>query len=198
MQLTLASTSVYRKEILSKLHIPFATVKPDVDETPLPDEGAADLVERLAIAKARAVAEQVKQGWVIGSDQVATFDGHILGKPHSEENAVKQLAACSGKTVTFLTGLCLYNADSHHYMSLVEPFQVNFRALTPSQIRRYVQIEQPLNCAGSFKSEGLGIALFRSLNGRDPNSLIGLPTIALIELFTQAGIDVFDYMQVNS
>ena len=197
MQLILASTSIYRRQLLEKLHIPFQTLKPEVDETPLPDEGAADLVERLSIAKAKKVAQSIDDGWIIGSDQVATFEGKILGKPHNVDNAVAQLQACQGKTVTFLTGLCLLNAKTGQYQSMVEPFQVHFKSLNLSQIRRYVDIEQPLDCAGSFKSEGLGISLFDALQGRDPNSLIGLPLISLIELFKNAGVDVFDMMSTG-
>lgn len=188
--LWLASTSVYRKALLEKLTPNFQTAKPEVDETAQPGETAEALVERLAIAKARAVANQLAEGLVIGSDQVALFNGTILGKPHTAENAFLQLKAFSGNKVTFLTGLAVVNAATAEVNYCVEPFYVHFRELTDDDIYTYIEREQPLNCAGSFKSEGLGITLFSKLEGDDPNSLIGLPLIKLHQLLKQQGRDL--------
>ena len=190
MQLVLASTSPFRKSVLEKLGLPFDCHAPEVDETPRPDETPAQLVERLSIAKALAVAAHFKQGLVIGSDQVAVIDNSILGKPGNHENAVAQLERASGKTVTFLTGLALVNAESGSIQAEVLPFKVIFRQLTHPQIVNYLNAEQPYNCAGSFKSEGLGIALFERLEGDDPNTLIGLPLIRLIRMLEKEGVTV--------
>jgi len=186
----LGSSSPYRSELLAKLKLPFSTASPNIDESPLIGESPAQLVLRLAENKARKVAESNLSALVIGSDQVAVLEGEILGKPGTAENAVKQLMAASGKTVTFLTGLALYNAANQQMQSIVEPFEVNFRSLSETQIRRYVDLEQPLDCAGSFKSEGLGICLFSELRGSDPNSLIGLPLIRLVDLLAAQGVNV--------
>lgn len=188
--LWLASTSIYRKALLEKLTPNFNTAKPEVDETPLPGETAMALVERLAIAKAKAVADGLSAGLVIGSDQVALFAGDILGKPHTVDNAVAQLTQFSGHKVTFLTGLAVVNAATGEVHHCVEPFYVHFRSLSSEDIRCYVEREQPLNCAGSFKSEGLGITLFDKLEGDDPNSLIGLPLIRLHQLLKAHGRDL--------
>ncbi|MDO4643430.1 MAG: nucleoside triphosphate pyrophosphatase [Cardiobacteriaceae bacterium] len=185
MKLVLASTSPFRAAILHDLHLPFSTARPEVDETPFPNEHPRDLVLRLSIAKARAAVAD-EETFVIGSDQVATIDGDILGKPHTVENAVTQLLRFSGRQVRFYTGLCLRRGEE--IRSCIEPFDVHFRALSETEIRAYVALEAPLNCAGSFKSEGLGILLFAALQGRDPNALIGLPLIALRELFEQYGV----------
>lgn len=185
----LASTSPYRRALLDKLGLPFACVAPHVDEQPLAGESAMALVKRLALAKAAAVAAQHPDALVIGSDQVAVIDGVILGKPHSHERAFAQLQAASGKRVTFLTGLALVHQAGEVALSLVEPFEVKFRPLTEQTIEHYLRLEQPYECAGSFKSEGLGIVLFEALTGRDPNALIGLPLIALIDLLAQLGYD---------
>lgn len=187
--LILASTSPYRRALLDKLGLPFACVAPHVDEQPLAGESAMALVKRLALAKAAAVAAQHPDALVIGSDQVAVIDGVILGKPHSHERAFAQLQAASGKRVTFLTGLALVHQAGEVALSLVEPFEVKFRPLTEQTIEHYLRLEQPYECAGSFKSEGLGIVLFEALTGRDPNALIGLPLIALIDLLAQLGYD---------
>ncbi|HET8807873.1 MAG TPA: nucleoside triphosphate pyrophosphatase [Methylophaga sp.] len=188
--LILGSSSPYRSELLAKLHLPFTTASPNIDESPLIGESPAQLVLRLAENKARKVAEKNLSALVIGSDQVAVLEGDILGKPGTAETAIEQLQAASGKTVTFLTGLALYNAANQQMQSLVEPFEVTFRNLSLAQIQRYVELEQPLDCAGSFKSEGLGISLFSELRGSDPNSLIGLPLIRLIDLLAAQGINV--------
>lgn len=190
MKLVLASTSPFRREILAKLQLPFDAAAPEVDESPLPGETPAQLVERLAIAKAQAVATQHESALVIGSDQVAVIDDTILGKPGSRERAVAQLKQASGHSVRFLTGLCLYNSDSGNYQSEVVPFDVVFRQLSESQIENYLEREQPYNCAGSFKSEGLGIALFERLVGDDPNTLIGLPLIRLVRMLENEGMKV--------
>lgn len=186
----LGSSSPYRSELLAKLKLPFSTASPNIDESPLAGESPAQLVLRLAENKARKVAESNLSALVIGSDQVAILDGEIVGKPGTAENAIKQLLAASGKTVTFLTGLALYNAANQQMQSIVEPFEVNFRSLSETQIRRYVDLEQPLDCAGSFKSEGLGISLFSELRGSDPNSLIGLPLIRLTDMLAAQGVNV--------
>lgn len=190
MQLILASTSPFRKSVLEKLGLPFDCHAPEVDEAPQPHETPAQLVERLSIAKAQAVAAHLQQGLVIGSDQVAVIDDEIIGKPGNHENAVAQLARASGKTVTFLTGLALVNAESGAIQAEVVPFKVVFRQLTQPQIANYLNAEQPYNCAGSFKSEGLGIALFDRLEGDDPNTLIGLPLIRLIRMLEKEGMTV--------
>lgn len=187
--LILASTSPYRRALLEKLRLPFACIAPQVDEQPQTGESAQALVERLARAKAAAIAAQYPDALVIGSDQVAVIDGVILGKPHSHDRAFAQLQAASGKAVTFLTGLALVHQAGGRVLSLVEPFEVKFRRLSEQSIEHYLRLEQPYDCAGSFKSEGLGISLFEALQGRDPNALIGLPLIALIDLLTELGYD---------
>jgi len=187
-QLVLGSTSPFRKALLEKLGIPFDTDKPNTDETRQPGESPSDLALRLAEAKAREVAIRHPAALIIGSDQVACVDGEILGKPCNRENAIAQLTAAAGKTVTFHTALCLYSSANEQMQTGVEPFTVHFRNLAPEQIERYVDLEQPFNCAGSFKSEGLGITLFSALEGRDPNSLIGLPLILLVEMLAEQGI----------
>ena len=188
--LYLASTSVYRQQLLTKLTPHFTAVKPQTDETPLPDEDATALVRRLAREKAQAVAAALSEGLVIGSDQVAVFNGQIIGKPHTVANAIAQLSQFSGHSVTFLTGLALLNAATGQCQLVVEPFTVCFRTLSQQEIVSYVQREQPLDCAGSFKSEGLGISLFSALRGDDPNSLIGLPLIKLLQLLRNEGVNL--------
>lgn len=188
--LYLASTSIYRQQVLQKLTDNFTALRPDTDETPLPGESASALVLRLAEAKARSVALHLKSGLVIGSDQVAVFANKIIGKPHTVSNAQAQLTQFSGQAVTFLTGLAVLNVTSGKVQSLVEPFTVHFRHLTQAEIHAYIEREQPLDCAGSFKSEGLGISLFSKLEGEDPNSLIGLPLIKLLQLLRNEGINL--------
>ncbi|WP_312756589.1 nucleoside triphosphate pyrophosphatase [Pantoea brenneri] len=185
----LASTSPFRQALLQKLGLPFTTAAPEVDETPLPGETATALVTRLAIAKAQALAQAFPDRWIIGSDQVCVLDGMITGKPHSVENARAQLRAASGNRITFYTGLALYHPASQQLMQCCEPFVVHFREITDAEIAAYIEKEQPLHCAGSFKSEGLGICLFERLEGRDPNTLVGLPLIALNDMLRQAGIN---------
>lgn len=188
--LVLGSTSPFRKIILEKLNLSFECAKPNIDETALPNETPQALVERLAIEKAQAVAKEFPNALIIGSDQVAVCDGEILGKPHNFDNGVKQLTKFSNKAVTFYTGLCVFDSSNNCVKSLVEPFIVHFNLLTQSDIASYLQAEQPYNCAGSFKSEGLGICLFEKLEGDDPNTLIGLPLIKLVSLLKAHGLDV--------
>ncbi|KAA6186250.1 septum formation inhibitor Maf [Thiohalocapsa marina] len=189
-RLILASSSPFRRELLQRLGLAFDAVAADVDESPLPNEPPADLVVRLAQSKARAVAASHPDALVIGSDQVACINGRVLGKPGDRANAIAQLQQASGQTAVFHTGLCLLNAATGRMQALCEPFKAHFRQLTPQQIAAYVDREQPLNCAGSFKSEGLGIALFRRLEGDDPNALIGLPLIRLIDMLAGEGVEV--------
>jgi MAF protein len=186
--LVLGSGSPFRRELLQKLGLPFEWTAPQVDETPMPGESPSQLVTRLAETKARAAATRHPGALVIGSDQVACIDGAILGKPGGQEQARAQLQAASGKTVTFYTGLCLYNSVSGRAQVTVEPFHVHFRPLSDRQIDRYLERERPYRCAGSFKSEGYGITLFSALEGRDPNALVGLPLIALIDMLAEEQI----------
>lgn len=189
-QLILGSSSPFRAEILAKLGLPFIKVSPDIDETSLAGEKPEQLVQRLSEQKAYKIAENHPDALIIGSDQVAVLEGQVLGKPGNHDNAMKQLLAASGKTVTFLTGLALLNSQTKRIQSVVETFKVGFKTLTESQIDFYLHQEQPYQCAGSFKSEGFGISLFSRLNGNDPNSLIGLPLIRLISLLEYEGVDV--------
>jgi len=188
-QLVLASTSTYRSALLTRLQLPFITDAPNVDETPLANETASELVVRLATAKAQALTIRYPQHLIIGSDQVCVVDDVIFGKPHTAENAHAQLRAASGRSVVFYTGLALYDSQNQQLQTTCEPFNVDFRSLSETEILHYVAREQPLNCAGSFKCEGLGITLFERLSGRDPNALIGLPLIALCEMLRKAGMD---------
>lgn len=189
-ELVLASSSHYRQALLQKLGIPFVSANPDIDETQLPDETPAQLCLRLAIAKARALATHFPKHLIIGSDQVACIDHHTLGKPRTVAKACEQLQLASGRRVDFMTGVCLLNSATGTIDATTEAYSVYFRALNPSQIAAYVDKEKPLDCAGSFKSEGLGIALFDRLQGDDPNTLIGLPLIRLTRMLESAGIAV--------
>jgi MAF protein len=188
-ELLLASTSVYRRALLEKTGLKFTCASPDIDETPVPGETPAALVQRLAQSKASTLAEAYPHHLIIGSDQVCVIDGDITGKPHAFDNAFRQLRAASGKTVTFYTGLSLYSSDAKKAQTLCETFDVTFRPLTDEEITGYLHREEPYDCAGSFKCEGLGITLFDSLTGRDPNTLIGLPLIALLSLLRGHGIN---------
>ncbi|ENH9200577.1 septum formation inhibitor Maf [Salmonella enterica] len=181
-RLILASTSPWRRALLEKLTIPFECAAPEVDETPIQGEAPRQLVLRLAQAKAQSLAHRYPAHLIIGSDQICVLDGEITGKPLTEENARQQLLKTRGNIVTFYTGLALYNSATGHLQTEVEPFDVHFRHLSETEIEDYVRKERPLHCAGSFKSEGLGIALFERLEGRDPNTLIGLPLIALCQM----------------
>lgn len=188
--LVLASTSPFRKQLLEKLQLEFSTDSPEIDESRHENESPEQLVARLAEQKAMAVAERHPDSLIIGSDQVAVNDGQILGKPGSHEKAIAQLKAASGKRLTFLTGLCLYNSATGDSQVEVVPFGVVFRELSASQIENYLKAEQPYNCAGSFKSEAMGIALFERLEGEDPNTLIGLPLIRLVRMLEAEGVHV--------
>lgn len=188
VKLVLASTSPYRRELLARLGLPFAIAAPDADEAPLPGEAPPDTALRLAQAKARAVAPLFPDSLIIGSDQVAHVGGQVYGKPGNHANAVRQLREMSGRTVTFSTALCLLNSASGRCGLRLVDTRVRFRLLDEATIERYLQREQPYNCAGSAKSEGLGIALIAALEGDDPNALVGLPLIALCDLLTDEGV----------
>jgi len=193
--LILASSSPFRKAILEKLGVTFVTASPDIDEARHDGETPYDLVLRLAVAKARQVAKS-HSGLIIASDQVATFGlgsdkaDEILTKPLTHENAFKQLKQSSGRTVTFLTSITLLNTKTNNLQNHVEFFQVFFKTLSDNQIHSYLEKENVLNCAGSFKSEGLGIALFRCMKGDDPNSLIGLPIIKLVDMLAKENVHI--------
>ncbi len=190
MKLILASSSPYRRELLERLRIPFEIMPPELDETPLAGETPQQLTERLAIAKARTIADRQRQALVIGSDQVAVYNGSIVGKPHSHERAVEQLRAASGKVVTLYTGLALINAATGRVQCEVIPYRVAFRPLTDEMIESYLRKEQPYACAGSVRSEGLGISLLEKFDGDDPNTLIGLPLIRLVRMLENEGVRV--------
>ncbi|NCH83392.1 Maf family protein [Cronobacter malonaticus] len=187
--IVLASTSPFRRSLLEKLGLPFETAAPETDETPYADETAQQLVLRLALQKAQALREKYPLHLIIGSDQVCVLNNTITGKPHTFENGVKQLQQASGNVVTFCTGLALYNSKTGAYQCDCEAFNVYFRTLSDSEIENYLHRETPWQCAGSFKSEGLGITLFDRLDGRDPNTLVGLPLIRLCEMLRNEGVD---------
>jgi septum formation protein len=185
--LVLASTSEYRRQLLARLRIPFDVARPDVDEAPHPGEPPADLAARLAAAKGQAIARRSPQAWVIGADQVAEIDGQVLGKPGSFERAADQLAAASGRRVVFHTAACLLREDTRKAFHFRDRTEVVFRRLEAAEIERYLHAEQPYDCAGSFKCEGLGISLFDAIHTRDPTALVGLPLIDLAKALRQAG-----------
>lgn len=187
MKLVLASSSPFRKALLEKLNLSFVTGSPDIDETPLAGESIEAMVMRLAEAKARALVTHHPQALIIGSDQSASLNGEVLHKPGNFDNAFAQLKAASGQCITFYTGLCLLNSASGEAQTICEPYQVTFRQLEDDEIRHYLETEQPYNCAGSFKSEALGICLFESMRGDDPNTLIGLPLIQLCRMLKAQG-----------
>lgn len=189
-EIYLASTSSFRKMLLQKLQIPFKTEKPEIDETSLPSENIESMIERLSLAKARKIADQYDNAIIIGSDQSAIFKGKPVGKPHTHENAVKQLQSFSGKKIEFLTGLAVIdNRAEKSYYCLDRTF-VHFRELTGTEIQDYLKLEQPYQCAGSFKSEGLGITLFSKIETSDPNALIGLPLIKLCNILRSCNISL--------
>ncbi len=190
LPLILASSSPYRREVLSRLGVEFSSVSPEIDESPKTGETPADLVTRLAESKAQAVGTSHPQALIIGSDQVATLDDHVLGKPGTHQKAVEQLTLLSGRRVAFFTGLCVLNSDTDERQVCCEPYFVEFRKLTCEEIEHYLHKEQPYNCAGAFKSEGLGICLFERMEGDDPASLIGLPLIKLVNMLRNQGLDV--------
>ncbi|HEY9202333.1 MAG TPA: Maf family nucleotide pyrophosphatase [Gammaproteobacteria bacterium] len=187
MKLVLASSSPFRKALLEKLNLSFVTDSPDIDETPLADESIEAMVMRLAQAKARALAAHHPQALIIGSDQSASLNGEVLHKPGNFDKAFAQLKAASGQCITFYTGLCLLNSATGEAQVICEPYQVKFRQLEDDEIAHYLQTDQPYNCAGSFKSEGLGICLFESMRGDDPNTLVGLPLIQLCRMLRSQG-----------
>jgi septum formation protein len=188
--LVLASTSIYRAQLLSILQIPFETAAPNVDETPLHGEEAKQTSQRLAQLKALAVAKDYPTALIIGSDQVALLDGQQLGKPLTHDNAVRQLRAMRNKTVVFYTALTLLNAAKNTMQTELDETKVTFRMITDEEIERYLVKEQPYHCAGSAKSEGLGIALISRIEGNDPNALIGLPLIRLVSMLKNEGLNV--------
>lgn len=188
--IVLASSSPFRRELLKRLGLPFEALSPHVDETSNSEETPDALVRRLAVAKARAVAAQRPTALIIGSDQVAMYNGTRVGKPRNHADAVKQLRAASGRKVVLYTGLALLNAATGRIQDDVVPFGIYFRELTDAQIENYLRKEQPYDCAGSVKSEGLGIALLERFEGDDPSALIGLPLIRLVRMLEQEGVTV--------
>ena len=188
-RLILASTSRYRRDLLERLRLPFEVMPPEVEETALPGETANVLAARLALAKAEAVAANFANAVVVGSDQVAELDGLLLGKPHTHERAVAQLRAMSGRQVLFHTAVAVVRRDRGYARGLLAPVRVTFRSLAEAEIEHYLRIEQPYDCAGSAKSEALGIALLAAIESDDPTALIGLPLIRTCVLLREAGLD---------
>ncbi len=182
LPIILASSSTYRRQLLERLKINFIATSPNIDETPLKNEQPQEMTKRLAINKAKALAHQYTNHLIIGSDEVACHNGKIMGKPHTFESAFQQLKDVSGKTVTFYTGLALYNSKTQNLQVDSIPFHVHFRELSDAAIIRYLEIEQPFDCAGSIKAEGLGICFFRAMEGSDITSLMGLPLIRLVDM----------------
>ncbi len=188
--LILGSTSAYRRELLARLHIPFDVAAPDVEETPLPGEAPNEMAKRLSLAKARAVAVRFPQAVVIGSDQVADLNGLSLGKPGTHDKAVAQLRHMRGQTVVFQTAVAVVCLETGFEQSSLAAVRVRFRHLTNDEIENYLQIEKPYDCAGSAKSEGLGIALLDAIDSDDPTALIGLPLIRTCQMLRAAGISL--------
>jgi septum formation protein len=186
LRLILASTSPYRRELLARLQLDFDVAAPDMVETRLPGEPPRTLALRLAAAKAAAICAHHPSAWVIGSDQVAAFDDTVLGKPGTREAAIRQLAAMSGRSVEFFTAVCVRHADGPRF-DAIDSTIVRFRPLCGEEIERYIDAEQPIDCAGSFKAEGLGITLFEAIESCDPTALVGLPLIATARLLRKAG-----------
>jgi len=189
-KIVLASGSIYRRELLGRLGIEFESASPDIDETPGPGEQPGEMVGRLSFEKAAELAGRFPHALIIGSDQCAVIDGEVLGKPGDFDRAFRQLRKASGQSVIFHTGLCLLDAkDGSRQIDDIE-FEVRFRELSDERIRSYLRREQPWDCAGSFKSEGLGVALFASMRGDDPTALMGLPLIRLVSMLEDAGLAV--------
>ena len=188
--IVLASTSAYRRMLLERLQLPFDTARPEVDETPLPGEAPPATADRLAIAKAQAVAARWQNALVIGSDQVAHMGDAVFGKPGTVERAIAQLRSMSGRSVVFHTALAVIDTRSGRIQTDSVPTEVRFRTLSDAEIVRYVEKERPLDCAGSAKSEGLGITLLDALSGDDPTALVGLPLIALSRMLREAGVEL--------
>lgn len=190
MQIVLASSSSYRKSLLQRLHLDFHTHHPDIDETAHPGETATHLAGRLSLEKAKQTAKSHANALIIGSDQVAVLNGQMLGKPGSVERAEQQLQDSSGQTLKFITGLCLYNSADESYQLDTVAFEVDLRELSSEQIKTYVKLDQPLDCAGSFKWESMGISLFKRMRGDDVTALQGLPLIRLVDMLQQAGVKI--------
>jgi len=186
--IVLASSSVFRRSLLERLEVPFCCDSPDIDERQQLNETPADYVQRLSLEKAQAVATRHPNSLVIASDQCSVLDQHIYGKPHNHETAIKQLQQSSGKRVSFLTGLCVMNTHTQQYQLDLVPYYVDFRQLDDDEIERYLLKETPYQCAGSFKSEGLGVTLFKRMQGDDPTALIGLPLIRLSEMLREFAV----------
>ena len=192
MDIILSSTSPFRKALLERLQINFSCESPNIDEAPLENETVEDMVVRLAIAKAQEVSNKYDNTLIIGSDQSAILNGEKLSKPGNFDNAFAQLSKASGQKITFQTGLCLLNSKTGNIQSACIPYTVVFKTLTTSMIKNYLRKEEPYNCAGSFKSEALGIALFERFEGDDPNALIGLPLIQLVNFLNNEGVSILD------
>lgn len=186
----LASTSIFRQQLLKKLGIPFATEKPEIDETPLPHESVSNMVNRLSLAKAQEVTKNCENSIIIGSDQSAVFNNQPIGKPHTYDKAFQQLSDFNGKTIEFLTGLAVINQRTKQIYQAIDITKVTFRNLSKTDIHNYLMLEEPYECAGSFKSEGLGITLFEKIESNDPNALIGLPLIQLTTFLKECEIQL--------
>ncbi len=187
--IVLASSSPYRRQLLQKLGLEFSWAAPAIDESPRPGESPTKLVLRLAEQKAKALSKDYPNHLIIGSDQIATLDNQIIGKPHTHGAAVSQLEAFNNREITFFTSACIYNSRTGRAQMRIDSYKVKFRKLTRIQIESYLLKEQPYDCAGSFKSEGLGICLFERMEGKDPNTLVGLPLIELTQMLIEEGID---------
>jgi septum formation protein len=189
-RIILASGSQFRRQLLARLDLEFESVSPDIDESPLPGEAPQELARRLALSKAQAVADRNADALIIGSDQVAVIDKEIVGKPGSHDRAMEQLQRASGKTLEFYTAICVLNSTTGHTQHEIIPISVKFRQLDDATIKRYLLREQPYDCVGAFKSEGLGIALLEGIYGNDPTALIGLPLISLSRMLKREGLPV--------
>jgi septum formation protein len=188
MKIILASSSIYRKSMLERLNLGFEIAIPNIDETAKEDELPSQLVMRLSCQKAKKIGESHANALIIGSDQVACLDRQVLGKPGSRENAIRQLQRMSGQTIIFFTGLCLFNSESKESQSAIIPYEVCFRAINNDEIKRYLDMDSPYDCAGSFKSEKSGITLIKKMRGDDPTALMGLPLISLTEMLRNEGV----------
>jgi MAF protein len=192
MQLVLASSSPYRKQLLERLSVPFSSQSPDIDESALVNETPSDTVLRLAQEKAEALRQTFPEHLIIGSDQIAVHANTLINKPGDYGNACLQLQRFSGQSVHFLTALCVLNTLDKKLSSAVIPTEVQFRKLRDAEIAQYLSHEQPYDCAGSFKAEGLGIALFEKISSDDPTAIIGLPLIKLSQMLTEHSYEIFD------
>jgi len=188
MKIILASSSIYRKSMLERLNLGFEIAIPNIDETAKEDELPSQLVMRLSCQKAKKIGESHANALIIGSDQIACLDRQVLGKPGSRENAIRQLQRMSGQTIIFFTGLCLFNSESKESQSAIIPYEVCFRAINNDEIKRYLDMDTPYDCAGSFKSEKSGITLIKKMRGDDPTALMGLPLISLTEMLRNEGV----------